>query len=73
MEPELFRADHVSLYDEFDKLTEGSQQAFERMTAHSKQSGFDKTTSIFRTNRYVQWLLSDPVLGIERGKKEQGA
>ncbi|KAK8104252.1 uncharacterized protein PG998_011285 [Apiospora kogelbergensis] len=52
VEPELFRADHVSLYDEFDKLTEGSQQAFERMTAHSKQSGFDKTTSIFRTNSF---------------------
>ncbi|KAK8000339.1 hypothetical protein PG990_012939 [Apiospora arundinis] len=52
VEPELFRADHVSLYDEFDKLTDASQQAFKRMAAHSTVSGYDKVTSIFRTNSF---------------------
>ncbi|KAK8043597.1 hypothetical protein PG993_006027 [Apiospora rasikravindrae] len=52
VEPELFHADHVTLYDEFDKLTVGSQQAFKHMSAHCPYAGFDKVTSIFRTNSF---------------------
>ncbi|KAK8075204.1 hypothetical protein PG997_009867 [Apiospora hydei] len=52
VEPELFHADHVTLYDEFDKLTVGSQQAFKRMAAHCPYAGFDAVTSIFRTNSF---------------------
>ncbi|KAK8061523.1 hypothetical protein PG994_007889 [Apiospora phragmitis] len=52
LEHELFHADHVTLYDEFDKLTDRSQQAFKRMASHSPNSGFDKVTSIFRTNSF---------------------
>ncbi|KAK7962687.1 uncharacterized protein PG986_003512 [Apiospora aurea] len=52
VEPELFHADHVTLYDEFDKLTVASQQAFKRMAAHCPYAGFDAVTSIFRTNRF---------------------
>lgn len=52
VEPELFHADSVSLYDEYDMLSEGSQKAFKRMAAHCPTAGFDEVTSIFRTNRY---------------------
>ncbi|KAK8072031.1 set 5 [Apiospora saccharicola] len=52
VEPELFHADSVSLYDEFDMLSDGSKKAFKRMAAHCPTSGFDEVTSIFRTNSF---------------------
>ncbi|KAK7912050.1 kinase-like protein [Apiospora marii] len=50
VEPELFHADSVTLYGEFDMLSDGSQKAFKRMAAHCPTAGFDEVTSIVHTN-----------------------
>ncbi|KAK7914300.1 hypothetical protein PG985_012003 [Apiospora marii] len=52
VEPELFHADSVTLYDEYDLLSDGSRKAFKRMAAHCPTAGFDEVTSIFRTNSF---------------------
>ncbi|KAK8112684.1 hypothetical protein PG984_013210 [Apiospora sp. TS-2023a] len=57
VEPELFHADSVSLYDEFDMLSDGSQKAFKHMAAHCQTAGFDEVTSIPPLSRHQALFL----------------